>query len=266
MPEGLKLTYMLPPNLSLVPDRDIKLGQLLPLSYDKPRVPDPESNLTDSPDYVYPDPSLIKHEVEEPWEYGEGYKKAVSGGVWADIPVLTAICGSLGFQRSGGEDITVEAKKVETSWFSPSAKYLATALQQPTASEHLLQDPKAPVFMVTGLKVAYDASITFGKEKSKEFHGSVGADLTAVGAPVKVGPEAAFSRSREVHFRTHKDGPFVLAYQLKRIRQKRDGSLEVKGYNSRAFLFDDELPTAETEFETLWVVDEVTSEMVLDEE
>jgi hypothetical protein len=258
MPGGLALTYMLPPTLSLAPD-DIKLGMLIPLSDTKPHLPDPDCNLTDSPNYLWPDQTVIKSDVEEPWTYDDAYKKSISGGIWADIPILTAVCGSLGFERSKSEDITVQAQRVETYRFTPNSKYVADALREPSAREHLLQDPKSSVFMITGMKIAYDAEVSLGNEKAKEFHGDLGADLTALSAPIRVGPEATVSRSRETHFHTKKAGPFVLAYQLKRIR-KKDGLIEATRYNRHAFLFDDDVATAvaETQFEDEWDVEEVT--------
>ena len=69
------------------------------------------------------------------------------------------------------------------------------------------------------------------------------------------------SRSRETHFHTKKAGPFVLAYQLKRIR-KKDGLIEATRYNRHAFLFDDDVaPVAKTQFEDEWDVEEVTPDM-----
>jgi hypothetical protein len=263
MPRGLALTYMLPPTLSLVPDRDIKLGMLIPLTDTRPHLPDPDCNLTDSPNYVWPDQTLIKSDVEEPWTYNDAYKRSISGGIWADIPILTAVCGSLGFEQSKSEDITVQARRVETYRFTPNSKYIADALREPSAREYLLQDPKSSVFMITGMKIAYDAEVSLGKEEAKEFQGDLGADLTALSAPIRVGPEAAMSRSSETHFQTKKAGPFVLAYHLKRIRKKKDGSIEATRYNRHAFLFDDDVATAvaETRFEDEWDVEEVTPDM-----
>ncbi|KAM0710561.1 hypothetical protein Q7P35_002232 [Cladosporium inversicolor] len=266
MPRGLALTYMLPTTLSLVPDRDIKLGMLISLSYTKPCLPDPDCNLTDSPNYVWPGRDVIKSDIEEPWTYDDAYKRSVSGGIWADIPILTAICGSLGFERSKSEDITVQAQRVETSWFTPNSHYIASALREPSAQEHFVQDPRARVFMITGMKIAYNAEISFGIEKAKEFHGDVGVDLAAVSAPTRVGPEAAMSRSRETHFHTRKAGPFVLAYQLKQIRKKRNGSIKVEGHNRDAFLFNDDdvvVAGAKIEFEDEWEVEEVAPETEL---
>jgi hypothetical protein len=263
MPRGLALTYMLPPTLSLVPDRDIKLGMLIPLTDTRPHLPDPDCNLTDSPNYVWPDQTLIKSDVEEPWTYNDAYKRSISGGIWADIPILTAVCGSLGFEQSKSEDITVQARRVETYRFTPNSKYIADALREPSAREYLLQDPKSSVFMITGMKIAYDAEVSLGKEEAKEFQGDLGADLTTLSAPIRVGPEAAMSRSSETHFQTKKAGPFVLAYHLKRIRKKKDGSIEATRYNRHAFLFDDDVATAvaETQFEDEWDVEEVTPDM-----
>jgi hypothetical protein len=268
MPRGLALTYMLPPTLSLVPDRDIKLGMLIPLTDTRPHLPDPDCNLTDSPNYLWPDQTVIKSDVEEPWTYDDAYKKSTSGGIWADVPILTAICGSLGFECSRSEHITVQAQRVETSWFTPSSAYIATALREPSAREHFLQDPKARVFMITGMKIAYDAEIFLGKEKAKEFHGDAGIDLTVVSAPIRVGPKAAVSQSRETHFQTRKAGPFVLAYQLKQIRKKRNGLTEAKGYNRHAFLFDDhvDVTVAESALEDEWDIEEVGPDTVLSSE
>jgi len=263
MAKGLALTYMLPPTLSLVPDRDVKLGMLIPLSDTRPHLPDPECNLTDSFNYVWPDQTLIKSNVEEPWTYDDAYEKSTSGGIWADIPILTAVCGSLGFERSKSEDITVQARRVETYWFMPSSKYIADALREPSAREYLLQDLKSSIFMITGMKIAYDAEISLAEEEAREFHENLGADLTALSAPIRVGPKAAMGRSRKTHFQTKKAGPFVLAYQLKRIRKRKNGSIEATRYNRHAFLFDDDVATAvaETRFEDEWDVEEVTPGM-----
>jgi len=65
MLRGLSLTYMLPPTLSLVPNRDVKLWILIAVSYTKPYLPHPDCNLTDSLDYVWPNQDIIKSEIEE---------------------------------------------------------------------------------------------------------------------------------------------------------------------------------------------------------
>jgi hypothetical protein len=76
-------------------------------------------------------------------------------------------------------------------------------------------------------------------------------------------PEAAVSRSREIHFHTEKAGPFVLAYQLKRIRKKKNDSTEATRYSRRALHSDDDVAVAvaETRFEDEWDVEEVTPDM-----
>jgi hypothetical protein len=180
------LRYMLPPTLSLVPDRNIKLGKLIPLSTSEPYLPDPECDLSDSPNYTWPHDTHVELDVGGPRIYIDAYRKSTSGGIWADIPILTAICRSLGFEGSKSENVAAQAQRVETQWFTPSSMFIAHAMQEPSAREHFLKDPNTSVFMITGMKIAYDAEVSFGKGRAEEFRGDVGTDLTTVNVPIRV--------------------------------------------------------------------------------
>ena len=48
-------------------------------------------------------------------------------------------------------------------------------------------------------------------------------DATGASVPLKVGPSGEMKIERNDTFQTEKPGPFIIAYQLKRIRVKGNG-------------------------------------------
>ena len=92
----------------------------------------------------------------------------------------------------------------------------------------------AKVFMVTGIKTAYNVTITTTEEKEKETTAQVGVGIPA--APVTVGPKGSHkSTEYEKHTRTIA-GPIVFAFQVEKIRVNRKGKAVSGEYIDGAML------------------------------
>ncbi|KAK5723185.1 hypothetical protein LTR17_013905 [Elasticomyces elasticus] len=230
-------TFMLLPDYTQPPNRDITLGTLLMLSRDT-GLPDPDLPLNKSSRPPIND-NDIKRSTEEPWYFEHSSGNSKTGSIDAQVPVFAPVGGSFALGRSKSVDFVVTCNRLETERFAPSNQYLSKALQDEDVQHYCRQYFFPSVYMVTGIKIAHEAGI--GGRSAVAGHTSVSAwvDTTSVGVPLQAGPATGVSSAAHAVSRTTILEPFILAYQLKRLKLRRDGSLrKAESFNKHA-LFDD---------------------------
>ncbi|KAK5710288.1 hypothetical protein LTR17_018994 [Elasticomyces elasticus] len=230
-------TFMLLPDYTHTPNRNVALGTLLMLSRDT-GLPDPDLPLNKSSRPPIDDDD-IKRSIEEPWYFEHSSGDSKFGSIDAQVPVFAPVGGSFALGRSKSVDFAVTCTKLETERFVPSNQYLSRALQDEDVQHYCRQYYFPSVYMVTGIKIANEACI--GGRSAMAGHTNVNAwvDTTGLGVPLQAGPATGVVSAQRSVSQTTILEPFVLAYQLKRLKLKRNGSLrKAESFNKHA-LFDD---------------------------
>ncbi|KAK4195217.1 hypothetical protein QBC40DRAFT_289428 [Triangularia verruculosa] len=179
--------------------------------------------------------------------------------------VLDASIGgdaSLGGQRS--EENVYTVARLETVCFYPSPSYIKQCLQLPNVKDYLdMSNYKAPVYLITGLKIAWGATVS--TERGRGFTGSVGAStqLPTGLVDVEIGAQAAVSRESGTISSFGKPADFVLGIQVLKLYHKRAffiigrPFLATKRVVRNAVLVDDEPVPEEEDEEETFVITEI---------
>lgn len=164
----------------------------------------------------------VTHGSQDDGKIGVGTKQSHG------IESITETGGITADQRSPPTSASV----VERTTFEPSLEYISQAIE----SNRLARDYVAKewwkgrgrsVFMVTGTMVVKgSARISIYSSDESEVGVGVQADLTAATGgtvPLSVGAGADRRKARENRREFEVDGPFILAYRLRRVRVSRKG-------------------------------------------
>lgn len=254
-------TYMLLPTFDFSPDGDVQLGTILGLSKDT-KLPDPDIPLNEKTRIEPADDKIIRS-MAKLWAYKHGRVYSGSGAIDAEVPFQPAQ-GGLGFGRSKDDNLAIKCEWVKTQRFVPPEQYVSDALKDPWVSEYCRKHWRPNVYLVTGLKVAHNAVIGNGDKRGFNANANASVDASGLGVPIKAGPRIDLTMKAEQTLDSTVEGSFILAYQLKRLRLKRDGTLKSsKGHDEFAFCDDRELQVNDSAPDVLnqyWDIEDVTEE------
>jgi hypothetical protein len=273
--EALQPSYMLLPSFSFLPNRDLRLGTVLTSSQGSTRnkIPDPKRPLNKSTRLPIPASEITTQEYK-PWSWDSSKSRSTKAGLHAGISLLTGLGGSISKEGAKGYDLAIDCDRVLTTTFRPDKKYLARTVQDTDIKR--LGEKKflaPPLYMIVGLMVANGANVTISHNRSFGFSGDLSVDGTSNGIPLSLGPEAEHSHSSSSKLRGVPTEPFILAYEVVRLRMKRHGKVEERDEKGWA-LFRSCVPVeigrledpVVAEFEEEWEVEGVTLEDVLGDE
>lgn len=266
---------MLLPSFAFLPDRDLRLGTVLTSAQGSTRnkIPDPKRPLNKSTRRPIP-ASEITTQDYKPWSWDSSKARSTKTGLHAGISLLAGLGGSISKEGAKGYDLAIDCENVRASTFRPDRKYLAQTVQdydiKSIAGKKFLAPP---LYMVVGLMVASGANVTVSHNRSFAFSGDLSVDGTSNGIPLSLGPEAEHSHSSSSKLKGVPTEPFILAYEVVRLRMKRHGEVEERDEKGWA-LFRCSVPIEigaledpiVAEFEEEWEVDEVTLEDVLSDD
>ena len=149
---------------------------------------------------------------------------------------------------------------MDTERFVPSLAYLTQALKSDFIRDYCRKWWSPSIYLVTGLKIAEKASVQSGSSYNNGGNVHATVDATALGVPLKAGPSAEASTAKARGNAKYIEGPFLLAYQLKRLKLKRDGFLKSSESFNKFALFDDSASvegSAENDIMELWDMEDV---------
>lgn len=257
-------TFMLLPDKMHKPDDDIHLGTILPLSKHT-KLPDPDAPFNRYT-RISPWPSDMRHPlIEKPWLYTGGRVLSGSAAINAEVPFVP-VGGSFVLGRSKEENITIQCDRVETTRFVPNVEYLKQSMADRDVQQYCRGRWFPSVYMVTGIKVAYNANAEAGTTQSLSGGFDVSVDATAQGVPVNVGLSPKLNFSAEGKLNSGVEDAFILAYQLRRIKLRRDSTVRKhEPLNKHNLFSDDDDGKALTErdnFLESWEEAEVTVDTV----
>jgi hypothetical protein len=209
-------TYHLPPNFTMrpFPKGPLELGTVVvdlirfaPLNQGSDRVSIPEEER-----YSVPKEGITA-----------SITKSASGEAGILAKVLDRSIGgevSLKSKRNNHDVYTIE--KLETVYFYPRRSYISKCLKLPDVQDYLEgSNYEEPVYLITGLKIAWGATIAMTRER--EVEGSASANIKAPSGTVDVDVEATartFGQSAMSTAHT-KPADFVLGIQVLKLYHKR---------------------------------------------
>jgi hypothetical protein len=231
-------TFMFLPDNMHRPDDIIHLGTILLLS-EETRLPDPDTPLNKYT-RLAPYPTDVREPLtEEPWSFSNGRVLTGAATLSAEIPFVP-VGASLVLGRSRSDDIAIHCDKVVTTRFAPSPEYLRQATANQDIKEYCRGRLWPSVYMVTGIKVAYNTTVE--NKTAKSFSGKVGGsfDATGAGAPLKVELSPEYSHSEGQKLGSGVKDAYILAYQLKRLKMRKDATIRKPVPFNKHALFDDD--------------------------
>lgn len=153
------------------------------------------------------------------------------------------------------------------SSFRPDTRYLAQTVQDEVVKAIGQKLFGPPLYMIVGFMTAVGAQIAVSQDRSHEYASSLGVDGTPLGVPLTVGPSAERSHGSSVNLAGTPTEPFLLAYEIVRIRLKRDGTVKEQDENKWALFNDDEPGDQEesdiADFERDWTANLVRLEEIM---
>nr|OQO26250.1 hypothetical protein B0A51_07144 [Rachicladosporium sp. CCFEE 5018] len=220
-------TFMLLPDTSFLPGKGIQLGTLLAVETAS-KYPDARRPLN-STSRIAVEESSITRQSHKQWFLDTTQQASGKVGLSAELSIIPILSGGLSGSRAVQNSVKINAENVSVEWFAPDEIYIAQATTNPTLRKYAGTLRRKPIYMVTGLMTASVATIEYGKDRSGSAGAKLAVDGAAFGAPGKVGPEVEGSRSYERRQGSSPVEPFLLAYQLLRIRLKRqEGQFETR--------------------------------------
>jgi hypothetical protein len=168
------------------------------------------------------DTEVIKPSPRSEYHLKTGKTVGGSVGLWADFlgPIL-GVGGNASIDLKKTTESDISCDLLETRYFVPATSYIEQSIADTNVKRWMTQHKPwfghSKLFMVTGIKIAYNASFAYKviKERGTKFH--FGIDGTNSGVPLSIGPDADLrnDKSREESFKIVE--PFVMAYRINKI-------------------------------------------------
>ncbi|RYP72077.1 hypothetical protein DL771_004408 [Monosporascus sp. 5C6A] len=161
-----------------------------------------------------------------------------------------SIGGEAGLKGQKRDEDVYKIQKLETVYFHPQRSYINKCLQLSDVKDYLeMGNYEEPVYLVTGLKIAWGATIS--TELGRGYEGNAGVGVAVPGGPVdvEVGAKAAVAGDSTMSSSFGKPADFVLGIQMQKIYHKKkfwsgDRVLTVeKVVKGGVLVDDDELET-----------------------
>ncbi|KKZ61103.1 hypothetical protein EMCG_04299 [[Emmonsia] crescens] len=210
-------TYFILPTTSYAPDDLIKLGQVIV----DPRIP--YRRLAEP---LPLEGRLIPRKAATiEWNASKADNTAANAGVFTHIHGLLAAQASV--KRSQCETYNWEGALLETHFIELDEHpefVQQTATEVPAVSQWLKENNRLfgrTVYMITGVKTASKpGKATYGAANEQDVVTELRATAAfhpGMGAPAKVGAEAGYHNSGDIHVQGTPQDSFVFAYQLRKL-------------------------------------------------
>lgn len=222
--EAYQPSYMLLPNFNFFPGGQIQLGTILP-AVKGGELPDPNrpKNLSF---HVPVNTALMNGEQNHKrWTFDSRKEVKDKAKLQASISLLTGVGGHVSGEKSKTRELTIDCDSVQVQSFRPNKQYLAKSLDDEMLqtlarkiSRGMMTGP--PLYMVTGLMLAGGAVVRVSDERGRAFGAGVEGDLTSQGVPLNAGVDGEHAHSGTSTMVSVPTKPFILAYQIVRLRKK----------------------------------------------
>jgi hypothetical protein len=234
-------TFVLPPNFLFPPEGRIKPG--IVLRDGKHDAPDPSLPLHDG------SASIEGAEItslDEGFHYEGNNRVNTKLGLWLDALSLVEV--GLGGERGNSFDLKIDSVRAIITRFGAGDAYVARLMADPVLREYTKRPRCRPVYLITGVMVAEDATVEVRAGCTSVYKAKVMVNGEGCGVPVKVGPDFERDSGETWASTSRYVKPFVLAYELQRIRRKWSGTVGSQSHNRHA-LWDAQAAETREEWE-----------------
>jgi hypothetical protein len=145
--------------------------------------------------------------------------RATEASIWAQI--FHSIGPRFSFLRDRTDDETLTVDDMQTRYFIPDDGYITKSLQNSNVTGFIDETKKkVPLYMVTGLKVAFGAKLSKAKSKSSNLNAQVG--VTDPQAVVSGGTTSGYTNEASAAVAFDGSSPFVLGFRVRKIWWEND--------------------------------------------
>ncbi|KAI1193780.1 hypothetical protein F5X97DRAFT_28668 [Nemania serpens] len=229
---GRKKHYFLPPVPEVPVDGPIQLGSIVT---DPKRVFEPINSYAVNPSSCFEKVS-VSNSGPASLALGKSNKKNI--GLFAELPAIVAANISGDYGADAEERWSFE--NMRTIWFTPSVDYVRQRLADTDVQLYIQTNQSwlghTNLYMVTGVKVAFGASVLSEFASSYGFSGTVGLDLSALGPPITAGPDIGIWNNSSLAGTSSPVEPVVFAFRLRRLKIKANGDVEQSDHDKKALL------------------------------
>ncbi|KAH7148346.1 hypothetical protein EDB81DRAFT_792060 [Dactylonectria macrodidyma] len=211
--KGLVPTYHLPPNFSIrrPPFGPIQLGSIL-------------NNLRDI--------KVLNSSCRLPVEENEIFCHLKHGftstrsrmrkgelGVWARAVGFEGFGTNLNWSREKDDSFEYKFRRLDTYTFSPSVSYLRSSMKELDVAEYIEATDWAPVYIVTGLKVAVGPSVQRTDTTSFSAASKTGVHLP--GGQIEIGPRMGFKGQDQYSESWETSDDFIFGLRVEKLVYKK---------------------------------------------
>lgn len=159
-------------------------------------------------------------DVKEDFRASVNLSRTGEAGLLARV-LDQSIAGNVRLKGQKSDEDVYWMQRLETVYFYPQHGYIKKCLQLPDVREYLeMSSFKAPVYLITGLKIAWGATIS--TERGRSYHTTAEGSITVPGAAgVGITSKAGLAAASDVSSSFSKPADFVLGIQVQKIYHKR---------------------------------------------
>lgn len=207
MTTNKKKTYFIAPGFDWpIETGPVQLGNIV-LGLDKPHQPISSTS-----------GAVPNHYSTEQTDWHGFNQKFLSGSatVYAQFLSTFGIDAEMGLQLAKTDTEIFKFDRLATKEFVPSKAYVEERMKADSVQDEI-KNNRIKAFMVTGLKLAYNPVMYHLLGGSKGAHAKILTDFTALGVPLKIGPDVGIESGKVKITSTRGGSDIVFAYQLTRI-------------------------------------------------
>ncbi|KAL5089022.1 hypothetical protein Trisim1_006165 [Trichoderma cf. simile WF8] len=146
--------------------------------------------------------------------------RTVKGSIWAQLFSSGGPSEKFNFLSTRDDDETLTIADVQTTYIIPSEEYMKKALENDGVSLFInVTKMKVPVYMITGIKVAYGAKLSGLHSRIKNASGE--ANVTEPNSGISAGAEAGYESENTASTGFDGSTPFILGIRVRKIWWKK---------------------------------------------
>lgn len=203
---------------------------------------DPYQPLNQLPLTVPIPPDAINTIVETAWQKTITSSTNVSGGVYASFLQNGILGAEISSKRETSSENVYAFDTMTTVSFQPDEQFVARLVRSSVPIQRYMDASwyrRRPVYIVVGYKAVKGARIKNTLSQTWGANMNLGVDLTSMGVPVHVGPQANIDGRDGDETERGSADEMLFAYRLREVKWKK-GTVSMKSYDKGAFLGADE--------------------------
>ncbi|KAJ4305482.1 hypothetical protein N0V90_001013 [Kalmusia sp. IMI 367209] len=133
-----------------------------------------------------------------------------------------SIGGDASLKGQKSDEDVFKIEKLETVYFFPNRSYINKCLKLRDVKEYIETGSyEHPVYLITGLKIAWGATISTERDRAFEGGAGISATIPSEAIDVNIGTKASLSGNSAIPSSFGKGADFILGIQLQKIYHKK---------------------------------------------